>query len=335
MADPEHLEILKKGVEVWNQWRIDHICRPDLSGAKLANADLGGFRFWQSDLSCTDLRNAILLGAQFNNANLRGADLRNSLLTGAVFFNTLLSETDFAGAHLATASFHQVDLGKARNLSRVAEGSLCYIEMETLERTAKSLSEQNASRAEFEIFLRRSGAPEHYIDTFRYQVANPIEFYSAFISYSHADRSFARRLNDGLQLAGIKCWLDWHKVLPGDDFHDAIDRGIRLWDKVVLCCSNASLTSWWVGDEIDKALEKERKLLKERGERVRAIIPLDLDGYLFEWEDARCTTLCRRLAADFTGWETDSAKFDDQFKRLITALRSDEGAREKAPESRL
>ncbi len=45
----------------------------------------------------------------------------------------------------------------------------------------------------------------------------PIEFYSCFVSYSHADKSFARRLYDTLQGRGIRCWLDEHELLPGDD----------------------------------------------------------------------------------------------------------------------
>ena len=34
MANPEHVEILKEGVEAWNQWRKDNPgVRPDLRGA--------------------------------------------------------------------------------------------------------------------------------------------------------------------------------------------------------------------------------------------------------------------------------------------------------------
>ncbi len=39
-----------------------------------------------------------------------------------------------------------------------------------------------------------------------------------------------------------------------------------------------------------------------------------------------------RLAADFTGWKKDNAKFEEQFERVVKALWTDYWAWEKAPE---
>ena len=59
--------------------------------------------------------------------------------------------------------------------------------------------------------------------------------------YAHEDKLFARRLHDALQGRGVRCWLDEKQMLPGDDIYEQVDRGIRLWDKVLLCCSG---TRW-------------------------------------------------------------------------------------------
>jgi hypothetical protein len=115
----------------------------------------------------------------------------------------------------------------------------------------------------------------------------PIQFFSCFISYSHEDKQFATRLYDGLQSSGIRCWLDERQLSLGDDIYEEVDRGIRLWDKVLLCCSSSSLgKSWWVDKEIKTAFEKEQELHRERGKTVRAIIPLNLDDFMFsnEWK---------------------------------------------------
>jgi hypothetical protein len=60
MANQEHLDILKQGVETWNQWRKEHAdIPPDLSYTDLRS---------YADLHKADLHRAYLVGA-----NLIGA----------------------------------------------------------------------------------------------------------------------------------------------------------------------------------------------------------------------------------------------------------------------
>lgn len=393
MANPEHLKILKQGVEVWNRWREENPgIRPDLQKvdfmgedlrnanlelvnlrrANLQDSDLQGanlkathlwqanlrgvtFRsatmtaanleladLWHADLSYAHLRVANLqragLGAatlesarlqrvNFWGADLRRAKLRGSDLQGAHFHTVNLQEADFSDAVFSATSIGNGDLSQPFGLDRIRHSGPSTIGVDTLMITASSLAKDPSRLHEVESFLRGSGIDEEYLNLFRSYTSNPIEFYSGFISYSHVDTSFARRLHDQLQARGIRCWLDEHDMKPGDRILDVVNDAIRLHDKILLCCSESSLNSWWVKDEIRKAQDRERK------ENRLIIIPLNLDGYLFEWDDGLASDLTTRLAADFTGWEHDNAKFEEQFERVVKALRTHERAREKAPHS--
>jgi hypothetical protein len=371
MADRNHLKLLRQGVEVWNVWKEKHSkIDVDLSGANLnhavlnkanlvdsilrgaelnhaklhdttlTGADCQEAQFEYADLVRAYLREANFKGANLANATLMSVDLQDAdfmranlmeaTLFGAHFRSTVLYEADFRRAKFGWSIFTDTDLRSAIGLDSVSHLAPSYIDIHTIYKSAGNIPE---------VFLRGCGVPEDFITHMPSLVAGaqPIQFYSCFISYSHEDKSFARRLHDALQGRGIRCWLDEHQLLPGDKIYTEVDRGIRLWDKVLLCCSESALKkSWWVENEIQIAFDKEQQLRKQRGQDVLALIPLNLDGYLFDgWESGLATQIKSRLAADFTGWETDNSKFESEFEKLVRALRADAGGRESPPLSRL
>jgi len=298
----------------------------DLGSAVLRNANLLAAQLAQCRLVGADLTRADLGWANLNRTDLTDARLHEAVLMEAVFHRTVLTGTDFANALIGSTIFASVDLRGSRGLDRARFRNPSELTLSTF----------FLSRGEIpEALLRGAEVPTDFVDHNRALFGRAGEYYSCFISYSRQDRDFAHRLDGDLQALGIRTWLDDHQVLPGDNLYEVIDRGIRMWDKVLLCCSQSSLNSRWVGVEVEKALAKEERLWQERGRRVLALIPLDLDGYLFAWKDARASELSSRFAPDFSGFKENEAKYQQQLTRLVRALRADAGGREEPPEGRL
>jgi hypothetical protein len=104
MASQEHIDILKQGVEVWNQWRKEHPdIRPDLGGAMLQRAYL-----FQADLSGADLSGADLSMAILIEANLKQANLEETK-----FFRANFAAADLSGTDLRKCVPFQADFGEA------------------------------------------------------------------------------------------------------------------------------------------------------------------------------------------------------------------------------
>lgn len=111
MADEEHLAILKKGVEAWNRWREENPnIKPNLRGADLRAADLGGVDFRESSLDRANLSEANLRGGKLDSASLKEVQLRNAKLDSAYCLGVDLSRGILNGADLFEANLSQSDL---------------------------------------------------------------------------------------------------------------------------------------------------------------------------------------------------------------------------------
>jgi hypothetical protein len=121
MANQTQVEILKKGVDVWNQWRKDNpreeidLQKADfygasLNGVDLSNANLQEVFFERSDLSLSDLRGANLsrgnlMFSSLYNADLTSANLKHAMLFGADLTEADLTECNLVGSILGAATF--------------------------------------------------------------------------------------------------------------------------------------------------------------------------------------------------------------------------------------
>jgi hypothetical protein len=203
----------------------------NLSGADLTRANLSNANLFEADLSIANLSKANLFEADLREADLSTANLSGADLTRASLIMANLSEADLGGANLFGAClyranltggfigytvFGDVQLHRVRGLESLQYFGPSTIGIDTLYRSQGNIPEA---------FLRGAGVPEDFITYIKSWVGRPFEFYSCFISYSHADQAFARRLHNRLQGRGIRCWFDEHQLLPGDDIYEQIDRG--------------------------------------------------------------------------------------------------------------
>jgi uncharacterized protein YjbI with pentapeptide repeats len=110
MANPDHVNQIRQGTDVWNQWRRS---QPDG-----LNIDLSGEGFSDIDLRGAELESANLSHAVLNDATLTGADLSGANLSGAILSDATVSQADlidanFSGADLSGASLEWSNLSGA------------------------------------------------------------------------------------------------------------------------------------------------------------------------------------------------------------------------------
>ena len=327
MANPEHLEILKQGVEAWNKWRKENSeIVPDLRYAYLVNAD-----FYEVNLSGTDLSDTTLLGADLRNSNLSNANLRAADLHGADLSNANLNSanlteasllaanlsradlqsTDFTYAKVGHTIFANTDLSLAKGLNYVYCLGPTYIDIITLYISGGNIPE---------VFLRSCGVPDTFITFAKSLVGTAIDYYSAFISYSSKNQSFAERLYADLQSKGVRCWFAPEDIKIGDKFRQRIDEAIRIHDKLLVVLSEDSISSAWVEEEVESAMEREHR------EKRLVLFPVRIDDAVINSDQAWAASLRRmRHIGDFSKWK-DHDSYSKAFERLLRDLKSESKA---------
>ena len=109
MAHPEQLKMLKRGVEVWNDWREEN----PATKIDLQEANLGSTILRRANLQMADLRKANLEGTDLQEANLANANLYDAGLREASLRKTNFHNADLSLARLQGAILIEADLTKA------------------------------------------------------------------------------------------------------------------------------------------------------------------------------------------------------------------------------
>src|SRR6266568_3506845 len=151
MANQKHLDILKQGAQTWNQWRYEHQdIHPDLSYAKLAEADLAGANLSNVDLSEANLMFANLRAANLSESNLYNTNLSEANLVFADLSRADLGSPDFSDAIVGWTIFGNIDMSAVKNLEKVRHEGPSTIGIDTIIRSRGRIPE---------IFLRNAGIP--------------------------------------------------------------------------------------------------------------------------------------------------------------------------------
>ena len=95
-----------------------------------------------------------------------------------------------------------------------------------------------------------------------------------FISHATQDDAFVRELRAALAEHGQDGWIDSRELRGGDPLWPEIERAIEAASAYAVVVSPDALQSKWVGKELKRALE----LQKKRGKETFPVIPLSLDG---------------------------------------------------------
>ncbi|MGB7925567.1 MAG: toll/interleukin-1 receptor domain-containing protein [Pyrinomonadaceae bacterium] len=364
MANPEHLEIIKHGANVWNRWRGENSnLKPDLSGVSFEGVDFNQINFFETDLSHThfsfvNLQMAYLRYAKLNGASIYDSDLSRANINKAVFSNAHLIqvnlrgakpiEADFNHASFGAVDFHKAQLGYSDlRFARFVETNLAYA----------SLIKANFENAHFNNTLFGDtdlsgaiglatcshGAPSVLdIQTILKSGGLPLEFLrgcglpDTFIKY------LPSLLNDPLQF--YSCFISYSS--KDQDFADRLyadlqNKGVRCWFAPEDLKIGDSIR-----DRIDESIRLRDKLLlvlsessiesewvehevesalEEEKHRGRTILfPIRLDNAVMESSKAWAALIRRTRHIGDFTRWKDHDSYQKAFARLLRDLKAEE-----------
>ncbi|HLX95014.1 MAG TPA: toll/interleukin-1 receptor domain-containing protein [Verrucomicrobiae bacterium] len=292
-----------------------------LRNAEFIGCDLSEVNFADADLSGANFRNAKLENVDFSNANLSRANFYKASLMEVVFTASNLFMTNFREAIMGQVVFAELEMETCVGLDSIKHAAPSSIGVECLYQAGASLPMQ---------FLKGVGLPQILIDYLPdlVEAGRPIQFHSCFISYSHEDEVFARKLWSNMRNERIRVWYAPEEMKGGKKLFEQIDRAIHLHDKLLIVLSKSSITSNWVQTELRRARRQEKL------DGKRKLFPIRLCDMqtLKEWECFDSDSgldiaqeVREFFIPDFSDWKSEE-KFRDEFKNLCGDLQK-EGVR--------
>jgi hypothetical protein len=309
----------------------------DFSGRDLSGAAMYKLDFFENGsvvraerprvmLAYVSFASANLTGAVFSDETLVAVNFRNANLAGAFLARSHFVRTDFTGANMEGARMMETSFSNCPTL-HLATG------LDAVSHRGPSSLDTMTHRASVatlpDTFLLGIGYTKDEIAALRKIYRGNPAFYSCFISYARHDGTFAERLRNRLVKNDISCWQDTHDLVGGEYWRRQIDDAIDKHDKLILVCSQNSLSRPAVVGEIIEAIDRER------ASQTQKLFPIRLDDYVFsaeleaiaktkvasgEWRQNWLTYVRAYHIPDFSRWG-DVRPFNRETRKLIDALR--------------
>lgn len=298
-----------------------------ISEANLTGANLRDAKLYSANLSMdamiggTKLVNADLTGAKLGGASVQGSTLVNCVLDGADLSGTIFVDSDLSGVscqdtQIGETIFANVDLSNVKGLLTVKHMRPSSLSIDTVLKSRGKIPDEFLRGCGYDPIVQRLLLGD--ISSIRPPVGKipNLQLQSCFISYSSKDKSFADRLREELNKAGVNYWYAPEHGKWGQPLTEQIGSQIKQRDRVLLICSQYSLSdSHWVQWELESALREEK------ARRKRIVFPIMIDDTLLEWNHPVGTVLREILAGDFRG-ATQGTAFAERVRRLIAGLES-------------
>jgi hypothetical protein len=84
---------------------------------------------------------------------------------------------------------------------------------------------------------------------------------NVFISYSHSDSEWVREFAEALRNQNINVWFDEWQVMVGDSLPEALEKGMRESDAIVVVVSSSNARNPNVLFELGSALGMRKRLI--------------------------------------------------------------------------
>lgn len=242
-------------------------------------------------------------------------DMQSGVKQRAIAVDDLGSRGEIpAIAEIMGKMFHELDISVYVKMGHATKPSGHEIDTNQMSFAPRIILYTNRLAVPIELVINEFSKVNALID-----VVDESEMHrTLFICYGGPDEASAAVINGRIKSKGVETWFFPLDYPPGEKLHRMMHDGVNQHDRVLLVCSEKSLTRPGVLNEIERVLEREAK---EGGTSI--LIPISLDDFVFSvWAPQRPDIADQVRARVITKIDIgDEQKLEVQIEKIVSVLR--------------